>query len=197
MDHPFIPSLHDYFGENRSWWLVTDYVEGSTIEDLIFHDGHVFSHREVVEWTLQLMDPVQHVHSKGFVHLDLRIPNIIIKEGDLYLIDFGLAQSLTDTPLAIDSKEKADNRNSKLLKPANIQSDLFDIGHFMLFMLYSGYTPEDDSKETTWSQELKLPESLRQVLYKLLEEQEPYRCSTDLINDLNSILADSDSLHSS
>lgn len=193
MDHLFIPGVHDYFQENRSWWLVTDYVEGSTVEDLIFRDGYVFSQQEVVEWTLQLLDRVQHVHAKGFVHLDLRIPNIIIKEGELYLIDFGLAQALNDLPSANHASiEKTGPDSSKPLKPATIQSDLFDIGHFMLFMLYSQYTPEDDRKERSWSQELKLAPALQQVIHRLLGEQEPYRCSADLIEDLKDMLTGSE-----
>jgi serine/threonine-protein kinase len=182
MDHPFIPSYRDYIEEGRSVWLVTDYVDGSTLEDLIFGEGRIFGERDTVEWTLQLMDRVQHVHNKGFVHLDLRIPNVIMREEDLYLIDFGLARPIGDNP--------PDQKNGLTsLKPAQIQSDLFDIGHLMLFMLYSGFAPESEVMERNWLEELKLSEKLRLILLRLLEVNEPYRRSSDFVADLHGSLA--------
>jgi serine/threonine protein kinase len=188
MDHPFIPSYRDYIEEGRSVWLVTDYVDGSTLEDLIFGEGRIFGQRDTVEWTLQLMDRVQHVHNKGFVHLDLRIPNVIMREADLYLIDFGLAQPIGDNPPDQKKRKNSDTQCLTSLKPAQIQSDLFDIGHLMLFMLYSSFTPELGVMERNWLEELKLSEKLRLILLRLLEEDEPYRRSADFVTDLHGSL---------
>ncbi|WP_223066135.1 serine/threonine protein kinase [Paenibacillus caui] len=189
LDHPFIPTYRDYIQEGRSLWLVTDYVKGQTLEDMIFGEGRIFRERDTVEWTLQLMDRVQHVHHKGFVHLDLRIPNIVISEGNLYLIDFGLAQPIGDGPPVKQILKQTVTHSLTSRKPANIQSDLFDIGHLMLFMLYSSFTPESGVMERHWSEELKLSKQLRLILRRLFGEDEPYQHCSDFVADLHGSLA--------
>jgi hypothetical protein len=59
----------------------------------------------------------------------------------------------------------------------------------MLFMLYSGFTPESGVMERNWLEELKLSEKLRLILLRLLEEDEPYRRSADFVADLHGSLA--------
>lgn len=39
---------------------------------------------------------LRHMHSKNFVHLDIKPENILIKDGNFYLSDFGLSIDLTN-----------------------------------------------------------------------------------------------------
>lgn len=188
LDHPFIPSCRDYFSENRSDWLVTDLVEGQTLEDLIFADSRSFGEGDTVKWTLALMERVQYVHSMGFVHLDIRIPNVIMRGEDLYLIDFGLAAPLGGHPTALMQQTKTSSGSIILPKPATIQSDLLDIGHLMLFMLYSRFSPKSGAAEGSWMEELTLSPQLRDILYRLLGEGVPYPDTPEFVSELSAIL---------
>jgi serine/threonine-protein kinase len=58
--------------------------------------------------------------------------------------------------------------------PPVIASDLYDIGQFMLFMLYSGYRPQPGEAERNWREELSLSPGMLQLLSRLLGEREPY-----------------------
>ncbi|WP_179218618.1 protein kinase [Saccharibacillus sp. O23] len=136
MDHPFIPRCRGFFTEMRCEWLAADYVRGRTLENLIFEDGRIFDEADCLRWALELFDRIAHVHSRGYVHLDIRIPNVIMNEDGLHLIDFGLARR-------IGEHEATDPEGSPLPSrmPARVVSDLEDAAHLLLYMLYSGYTP--------------------------------------------------------
>lgn len=53
-------------------------------------------------------------------------------------------------------------------EPATPDHDLQDIGHFLLFMLYSAYEPEKGREPASWQEELKLTPELHQMLERLL-----------------------------
>lgn len=173
MEHPNIPACRDYFEYKGSNWLVTDYIAGKTLEDLIFDEQIVYGERECLATTLKLMERVAHVHSRGYVHLDLRIPNVILQNEDLYLIDFGLAAKIGEAD-TVPGQLKPREKGLPEHRPPEIASDLYDVGQLMLFMLYSGYHPQQGKAERTWREELELSLGMLQMLSRLLGEQEAY-----------------------
>jgi serine/threonine protein kinase len=189
LDHPYIQRLRDYGESKEGSWIVTDYVAGKTMEDLIFEDNRVIGERECLRWTLLLMDRMTHVHEQGFVHLDLRIPNVIVQDEEVVVIDFGLAR-----PIGGGQGLLWDDTAFKSVPPPRmrpyIQSDLFDIGHLMLYMLYSGYSPEQGVPERSWEEELSLSTAVRQILRRLLEEDAPYPDSASFVADLHKALGE-------
>lgn len=96
--HSQIPEPLDFFVEGKHTYLVMTYVEGDTLEDLIFEQGCTYDEVSCIEMTLKLLDVVQYIHKKGYVHLDLRIPNVLFREERLSLIDFGLARQIGEAP---------------------------------------------------------------------------------------------------
>lgn len=107
----------------------------------------------------QLLEIVMTIHSHGIVHRDLRIPNILLHDGQLYIIDFGLACYTKDQ----DHLDPI--RNPK--KTESYISDLYCIGHFLLYLLYSNYTPTE-KKERCWQEELQLPPNVENYIERLL-----------------------------
>lgn len=189
LEHPYIPAFRDFFEEQGSAWLVTDYIEGFTLEQLIFEQGLLFGEQDTLRFALKLMERVQHVHERGFVHLDLRIPNVILRREELYLIDFGLARRIGDDGSGDDSEHGLDQDGLPRRMPPVTASDLHDIGHLMLFMLYSGYTPIPGGEERSWSEELELSAEMRQILLRLLEGENPYKDSGEFIRELEQALS--------
>lgn len=187
LSHRYIPSLRAYGENKRESWLAVDYIEGRTLEDLIFAENRIFGERECLEWTLRLLERVAHVHGRGFVHLDLRIPNVLFRGDGIYVIDFGLARPIGggDGPLWEEKEPLAPKTPSK---PPEIQSDLCDIGHLMLFMLYSGYEPEPGAPDRTWEEELGLSPAMRGILRRLLGDDRPYADAADCAAALTAAL---------
>lgn len=212
--HPQIPEQLDFFNEGKHTYLVMTYVEGDTIEDLIFEQGRKYDEASCIEMTLMLLDVVQYIHKKGYVHLDLRIPNVLFQDERLSLIDFGLARQIGEAPPQgiqknqknrMKLKKTRKTRCTQELKTANRpkaarnshsyaaqfklaeeQSDLADIGHFMLFLLYSSYESADGTdSERSWQEELSISPELQKVIERLLELKEPYSSTDEFINHLH------------
>ena len=140
-------------------YYVMNYIDGQIFEQIIFKMGMSFSIEESLAMVKQLLEIVMAIHSHGIVHRDLRIPNILLRNGELCIIDFGLACYMKEHA-CLDSL-----RNPK--KAESYISDLYCIGHFLLYILYSNYTPTK-RKERCWQEELQLPQHLQNYIERLL-----------------------------
>ncbi|MFF3924850.1 serine/threonine protein kinase [Paenibacillus lactis] len=196
--HPHIPAYKDLFTYKNKDFLVMSYIEGDTLEDLIFDQGFRYTEQECLRITLQLLEIVTYIHDQGIIHLDLRIPNVLFKNGELQLIDFGLARRVGEPPPLQKPKQRW-TRKSRLdisipAKSAEENSDLADIGHFMLFMLYSAYDVDDDpdQSERSWQEELILSAELHQMIERLLGIREPYQGSSHFMNELRELYSSYD-----
>lgn len=200
LDHPRIPAYKEMMTIGRQAYLVMSVLEGETLEDLIFEQGWRFSEADCARITLQLLELVRYIHQQRIVHLDLRIPNILMYEGELSMIDFGLARAVGEPPFPIPPvrayprKTAASLEASRLTSPAEPQSDLMDVGHFMLFLLYSTFeTPLSNmnAENQCWQEELALPPCLTEIIERLLQVREPYADASDAIAALRAFLSPS------
>ncbi|MEF3303406.1 serine/threonine protein kinase [Paenibacillus sp. GYB003] len=182
--HPSIPQWLASFEYNNGAYMATELVRGQTVEDFIFERGVVFSELETLRFVRRLVDIVAYVHEQGFVHSDIRIPNVILNDDRIHLIDFGLACRIGEPALrktAFDSSAAAPNKSAE---PAD---DLYAIGHFMLFMLYSGFEPRSSEavRDASWENELTLSPATRRMLRKLLRIDSPYSNTRQFARDVD------------
>jgi Tol biopolymer transport system component/predicted Ser/Thr protein kinase len=92
LSHPSLPRVTDYFSWNADDFLVMDFIEGESLEDLIQHQGALAEGR-VLAWAGQLLDALAYCHSQGVFHRDVKPANIIITpHGRAVLVDFGLVK---------------------------------------------------------------------------------------------------------
>lgn len=115
---------------------------GGNFEDHIFLDGQVYDEREVFEILYEVLGIVSYFHSKGIIHRDLRIPNILMKENQISIIDFGLAK------LKGEGDERAITYEGEqaLMREVHFRSDFYALGHFVLFLLYASYEATEKRK---------------------------------------------------
>ncbi len=170
---PRIPSVISQGELNGVPFYIMDYIDGQTFEQAIFRTGKTFSVEESLQITKELLEIVITFHKKGIVHRDLRIPNILFKENNLYIIDFGLAAYIKEEEIHFDEIE-----NPKKLE--NHLSDLYFIGHFLLFLLYSNFTP-NERKEKSWQEELQLPLELVDYIERLLLIRLPFTSAEEAL----------------
>jgi len=140
-------------------YYIMDYIDGHTFEKEIFGEGKTYSIEESFTILEKLFQVVIQLHNHKIVHRDLRIPNILIKNDTIYIIDFGLSSYMKNNVL----KEEIDN--PKILE--DHRSDLYYIGHFLLYLLYSSYEPTN-RKEQSWQEELQLPIEIETFIERLL-----------------------------
>ena len=167
-------------------YMVTEYLKGKTVEDLIFEREVVFSERETLCFVRRLMRIISYVHEQGFAHLDIRIPNVILDGDQIHLIDFGLACRLGEP---IRAKLRPDDETTHC-RAVEVSDDLYAVGHFILFMLYSGYDSNlfEWESNSGWEDELTLSPMTKHMLRKLLQIDPPYRNTQQFVRDLDHYL---------
>jgi hypothetical protein len=103
LDHPGIVAIFDAGEDNRARYLVSELVQGLTLDELSA-DG-VLSDRDVLRIGLALCGALEHAHGRGVVHRDVKPQNVIVPDaprsaaGVAKLADFGVAHLAGDEPL--------------------------------------------------------------------------------------------------
>ncbi len=95
LNHPNLPAFTDFFTEDARHFLVMEYIDGSTLEDLLDRNGRPFSERRVLGWARQLCDVLEYLHSQQppVIFRDMKPGNIMLtRTGRIKLIDFGIAR---------------------------------------------------------------------------------------------------------
>jgi len=178
LNHPQIPSLYEAIETDEGCFLVMELIQGKTFEDLIFEEKCVYTEEQALNILLNILDVVSAIHEQGIVHRDLRIPNIIDVNGTIYVIDFGLARFLGDheeTSTLIEEQQ--------FMRQTSAASDIYALGHFLLFLLYSGYEPTE-KQERSWEQELSLSTPIKTIIQKMLRADESYESIKSLQKDI-------------
>lgn len=95
-DHPAIPRIVDIVDEAGTLYVIMDYVEGRTLEDIVSASGPR-PEDDVVDWALQLCDALSYLHSRKppVIYRDMKPSNVMLKPNGLVeLIDFGIAREM-------------------------------------------------------------------------------------------------------
>ncbi|MGM1022083.1 MAG: serine/threonine protein kinase [Bacillota bacterium] len=187
MEHPHIPKLLESVEYRNGMYLVMEYISGKTLEELIFEQKRSFTEQECIVYILELMERVLHVHERGYIHRDIRIPNVIHREGKPYLIDFGLALAVGERQEDVFTESMLEKRAPERQAVA-VYSDLYDVGHLMLFMLYSSYEPQPNQPPGSWQEELKLSPPVRHLLERLFQIGPRYEHSRQFMLELEKVL---------
>lgn len=98
LQHPNIVKVYDYGVCGRDIFLVTQLIEGETLQQLVErekHDARAY-HQNVVppllEQMVKICEAVDYAHRNGIIHRDINPSNIMIDDRQIWIMDFGLAK---------------------------------------------------------------------------------------------------------
>src|ERR1700730_10163652 len=93
LTHPYIVSVFDCGKAGDLYYLVMEYVAGTSLRCLIARKA--VSDRDVLDFLPQIGEALQHAHESGIVHRDVKPENILVdRRNRVRLVDFGLARWL-------------------------------------------------------------------------------------------------------
>lgn len=99
LSHPNIVHVYDQGDEDGRPFIVMEYVEGTTLADELRRSGP-FPPARVVDLALQICGGLEHAHSSGLVHRDVKPQNLLVRaDGTLKIADFGIARAAQATKL--------------------------------------------------------------------------------------------------
>ncbi|WP_340540676.1 serine/threonine-protein kinase [Nocardioides sp. GXZ039] len=146
LNHPHIVGVYDLVQDGDQQYLVMEYVEGSTLAELIRSQGRL-APRDAARILAQAATALAAAHGSLIVHRDVKPSNILVgNDGQVKLTDFGIARmqadaALTQTGLVTGSPaylapEVASGR------PATPASDVWSLGA-SLYHALAGAPPYD------------------------------------------------------
>src|ERR1700744_4579682 len=160
LHHPGIVTLYEMGEEDGNALLVSELVEGSTLASLAGEDA--LSDREIGEIGADLCEALDHAHSRGVIHRDIKPQNVQVVEGQprAKLMDFGIAlvadaAGLTNTgdvvgTLAYMSPEQAEGRE------AGPEADVYSLA-LTLYECWSGENPHRRGNAVATARSIRRP----------------------------------------
>ncbi|WKB34891.1 protein kinase [Terrilactibacillus sp. S3-3] len=91
LSHPNIVNIYDIGEEDDCYFIVMEYVQGTTLKTFI-RDYSPIPVEETVHIMKQILLAIAHAHERGIVHRDIKPHNILIDENEnVKVTDFGIA----------------------------------------------------------------------------------------------------------
>jgi eukaryotic-like serine/threonine-protein kinase len=96
LNHPNICTIYEVGEVDGQPYIAMEYVPGETLSKRIPAEG--LTTESVLDFGAQIADALDHAHTHGILHRDLKSPNIrVTAAGQLKVLDFGLAMSIKDS----------------------------------------------------------------------------------------------------
>ena len=187
LDHPNIVKVYDVSVTDRLQYIVMEYIDGITLKEYLKQRGGALTWKEVIHFATQVLGALEHAHSKGIVHRDVKPQNIMLQaDGSIKMMDFGIArfsraQSQTVSDKAIGSVHYISPEQAKG-DHTDGRTDIYSVG-VMMYEMLSGHLPFDGSGTVSIaimqiSEKPKplaqvapnVPEGLRQITEKAMEK---------------------------
>ena len=168
LSHPNIVSVYDVSHSNNLDYIVMELIEGITLKQYLEQKGRL-NWREALHFSTQIAKALEHAHSRGIIHRDIKPHNImILKDGSVKVADFGIARiSRAENQLsggkAMGSVHYISPEQAKG-DETDFTSDIYSVG-VMMYEMLSGHLPfdADDVVEVAIKQITDKPKSLQEL----------------------------------
>jgi eukaryotic-like serine/threonine-protein kinase len=100
--HPAICQVYDLVETEEADFLVFEFVEGVTLDDLA--RDRPLGEREVLELGARVVEALAVAHRERIIHRDLKPANIMVTEdGSVKVLDFGIARTAAEAEVDLPS----------------------------------------------------------------------------------------------
>jgi formylglycine-generating enzyme required for sulfatase activity len=145
LNYPYIRKTIGLFEDDGALFLVSEYVEGETLDEIIAQTHFKISSELARKWTLQILEALIYAQQSGILHLNLNPANIIITSSqDIKIFGFG------KDPQSWKYANPEDNKYHPVLfiapevflghKPFDFRADLYSVG-VISYLLFCGQLP--------------------------------------------------------
>lgn len=201
-NHPQVPRLLNYFESNNEFYLVQEYISGSTLQQEVKRSGP-FSEAGVKQFLSEVLPMLQYIHNQQVIHRDIKPANLIRRSQDrkLVLIDFGAVKDQVNPIRAGASEQTALTQyaigtpgyappEQMAMRPV-YASDIYALGVTCLYLL-TGRSPKDmdydpATGEILWRDQVHISDHFTDVLKKMLEVsvRHRYQNATEVMRALD------------
>ena len=197
LSHPNIAVIHDIIEEEKSGYLILEYVPGETLSERIAREP--LKLQDALSISQQIAEAVSAAHKKGVIHRDLKPGNIkIMPDGRVKVLDFGLAKAPANEGKPVETTVTQPGRvmgtpaymspEQARGKDTDHRTDIWSFGCIMYQMLtgrlpFEGETATDTlariiERQPDWKQlPDRIPKEMEILLRRCLEKDPNRRLS--------------------
>ena len=212
LSHPNIVSVYDVSHSDDVEYIVMELIDGITLKQYL-QKKSVLDPSEVLDFTIQTAKALEHAHSKGIIHRDIKPQNIMmLKDGMIKVADFGIA-SLENT---IDENNGETVGSVHYIAPEqargeapDARSDIYSLGIVMYEMLtgklpYVGNSDVEVAVKHMNTDPVtprdivpSIPEELERICLKAMNSNidERYQSASEMLADLEEYKSQSLAAH--
>jgi hypothetical protein len=199
LSHPNIVAAYDADQAGEVHFLITEFVEGTSLDRLLCERGAV-SIPEACDWVRQAALGLQHAVERGMVHRDIKPANLLLtRQGQIKILDFGLARfmsesagaaPLTQSATLVGTPDYVAPEQAREPRSADIRADIYSLG-CTLYHLLTGRPPFPDGtllQKLISHQEMTptavqflrpdVPDALASVVERMMAKQREERYAT-------------------
>lgn len=208
LSHPNIVSVYDVSHSEDVEYIVMELIDGITLKEYMRKKG-ILEPSEVLDFSMQTAKALEHAHSKGIIHRDIKPQNImLLKDGMLKVADFGIASLDNDfeenKSEAVGSVHYIAPEQARGAAP-DARSDIYSLGIVMYEMLTGKlpYVGQSDvevavkhmNTDPVSPREIvpNIPEELERICLKAMDSDinDRYQTAGQLLSDLEQYKAQS------
>ena len=206
LSHKNIVEIYDVGEDEDKYYIVMEYVPGTTLKELILKRG-ALHYVEAIDIMKQVVGGIAKAHQLGIIHRDLKPQNILVTDsGVAKIADFGIAsmQSLaqvTQTDVIMGSLHYLAPEIARGEK-ATVQSDIYAVGIAFYELLrgevpFNGESPVNialkhmqDDLPSLLEFNPSIPQSVENIIIKATAKNlnDRYHNATEMLDDLNTCL---------
>lgn len=212
LSHPNIVSVYDVSHNDDVEYIVMELIDGITLKQYL-QKKSVLDPAEVLDFTIQTAKALEHAHSKGIIHRDIKPQNImLLKDGMIKVADFGIA-SLENT---VEENNGETVGSVHYIAPEqargeapDARSDIYSLGIVMYEMLtgrlpYVGNSDVEVAVKHMNTDPVtprdivpSIPEELEHICLKAMNSNidERYQTASEMLADLEQYKAQSLAAH--
>jgi formylglycine-generating enzyme required for sulfatase activity/serine/threonine protein kinase len=149
LNHPNIIRLHGFHSDGEIKFLVMEHIDGQTLEEkVIYSERGRMNQEEILPVAEQIAAALDYAHNQKppVFHRDLKPSNVMIsKNGQVKLLDFGIAREMKDSYTRVTGQETSGTvpyMSPQQINgdPPNAAMDIYALG-VTVYECLSGHTP--------------------------------------------------------
>ena len=149
VSHPNIVSVYDVSSSQDADFIVMELIDGISLKQYMEKKG-ILNWKETLHFAMQIGKALEHAHSRGIVHRDIKPHNImVLKNGSVKVADFGIARVMSEShTLTREALGSVHYISPEQAKGGRVddRSDIYSLGVVMYEMIagrppYNGESP--------------------------------------------------------
>ena len=132
----YIVKYIDYFDEKDEFFILTEYIEGYSLQTFISQNKLMNDLGTLLKIFLQVLKGILYLHRKKILHLDIKPSNIMLdKNNDVRIVDLGISKTITEVRNKIIGTVKYMSPEQATGQQLSYASDIYSIGVTMIASL--------------------------------------------------------------